>query len=47
MPPSSMHHSLVMSPFFAFIQGDDAKLSFLNQFLDNVMIYVPYTKAEI
>jgi len=41
-----MHHSLVMSPFFAFIHGDDDELSFLNQILENVMIYVPYTKAE-
>jgi hypothetical protein len=35
-----------MSPFFALIHGDDVELSFLNQFLENVMIYVPYTKAE-
>jgi hypothetical protein len=35
-----------MSPFFAFIHGDDAQLSFLNQFLENVMICVPYPKAE-
>lgn len=36
----------VMSPFFTFTHGDDAQLSFLNQFLENVMICVPYTKAE-